>query len=361
MKYYSEYQESKSVKYILECIHKESLTPISIMEVCGGQTHTIISQGLDTLLPKTISLIHGPGCPVCVTSIEMIDRALALAKLPNVILCSYGDMLRVPGTKEDLLSVKAAGGDVRMVYSSLDAVSIAQANPDKKIVFFAIGFETTAPANAMAVMVAAKEELTNFYLLTSHVLVPPALEAILVSDDCVVQGFLAPGHVCTVMGYEEYEKVSLKYNVPIVVTGFEPVDLLRGIYRLVVMLNNKDNSVKNEYSRLVKREGNPTARTLLGSVFDICDQKWRGIGEIPRSGFKLNSKYRRFDASIALGVETIKSQESPDCEAGLILKGLKKPINCPMFGNICTPNHPLGAPMVSAEGACAAYYHAGRK
>jgi len=327
------------------------------MEICGGQTHTIVKFGIESLLPKEISLVHGPGCPVCVTPIEMIDKAIAIAALPDVILTSFGDMLRVPGSQKDLLTVKAEGGNVRIVYSPLDALTIAQKNPDKQVVFFAVGFETTAPANAMAIYQAKKLGIENFSILCSHVLVPPAMEAILSSPHNLVQGFLAAGHVCTVMGYEEYFPLAEKYRVPIVVTGFEPVDILQGVYMTIKQLEDGRYEVENQYSRSVRREGNLPARKLLAEVFEPTDRKWRGIGEIPMSGYQLQEDYREFDAEIKYQTSSIEHQESSICIAGLVLQGLKKPHECSAFRKECTPERPLGAPMVSTEGACAAYFH----
>ena len=326
------------------------------MEICGGQTHSIIKFGVDTLLPKEINLVHGPGCPVCVTPVEMLDKAMTIASRPEVIFCSFGDMLRVPGTARDLLTVKAGGGDVRIVYSPLDAVKVARENPDRQVVFFAVGFETTAPANAMAVAHAKREGLTNFSVLVSHVLVPPAMEAILGSPHNRVQGFLAAGHVCSVMGYTEYEPIAQKYRVPIVVTGFEPVDILQGIYMCVRQLEEGRIEVENQYARSVRREGNQPAIRLMREVFEIRPRKWRGIGEIPRSGLGLSPAYAAFDAETRFGVAGQTADESSECMSGLVLQGVMKPHECPAFGTRCTPEHPLGATMVSSEGACAAYY-----
>jgi hydrogenase expression/formation protein HypD len=331
------------------------------MEICGGQTHTIVKSGLESLLPDVITLVHGPGCPVCVTPLEIIDKAIAIASRPEVIFTSFGDMLRVPGSAKDLLSVKAEGGNVRMVYSPLDAVKIAQQNPGKKVVFFAVGFETTAPANAMAVWRAKKLDLKNFSILCSHVLVPPAIQALLSSPANLVQGFLAAGHVCTVMGYEEYLPLSSKFKVPIVVTGFEPVDILQGISLAVKQLEEGRHEVENQYARSVKREGNIPAQRLMAEVFATIDRKWRGIGEIPRSGYCLRDEFSGYDADKIFDVGDIRANESPVCIAGLVLQGLKKPHECPAFGHQCTPERPLGAPMVSSEGACAAYYHYGKR
>jgi hydrogenase expression/formation protein HypD len=326
------------------------------MEVCGGQTHSIVKYGLDELLPKEINLIHGPGCPVCVTSLELIDKAIEIASRPDVIFCSFGDMLRVPGSKKDLLSVKAEGGDVRMLYSPVDAVKIARENPDKEVVFFAVGFETTAPANAMAVYMAKEQKVKNFSILVSHVLVPPAMEAILSSKLNRVQGFLAAGHVCSVMGYHEYYPIAEKYKVPIVVTGFEPMDILQGIYMCIKQLEEGRAEVENQYSRAVSEEGNVPAQELIAKIFKIGTRKWRGIGEIPDSGLLLNDNYTEYDASLKFGLADMVVEEPKECISGLILQGIKKPFECAAFGTICTPEHPLGATMVSTEGACAAYY-----
>ena len=326
------------------------------METCGGQTHAIIKFGIDELLPRNITLIHGPGCPVCVTPLELIDRALAIAAQPGVIFCSFGDMLRVPGSNRDLLSVKAGGGDVRIVYSPLDAVKLAEQNPGKAVVFFGVGFETTAPATAMAVYQAARKELKNFFLLASHVLVPPAMEAILRSPDRRVQGFLAAGHVCAVMGWEEYIPIAAKYHVPIVVTGFEPLDILQGVLMCVRQLESGQAEVENQYSRAVRREGNRPAQQIVGEVFQVTPRKWRGIGEIPQSGLGLREAYAAFDAERKFGLGDLRVEESSECLSGLVLQGRIKPHECPAFGARCTPEHPLGATMVSSEGACAAYY-----
>ena len=326
------------------------------MEVCGGQTHAIVKYGLDELLPPEITLVHGPGCPVCVTPLEILDKAIAIAQRPEVIFCSFGDMLRVPGTDRDLLSVKATGGDVRILYSPLDALALARDNPQREVVFFAVGFETTAPANAMAIYQAAQAGLPNFSVLVSHVLVPPAMEAVLSSPQNRVQGFLAAGHVCTVMGYDEYHPIAEKYRVPIVVTGFEPVDILDGIYRCVLQLEEGRAEVENQYARAVRREGNVPARELIRDVFEIRTRKWRGIGEIPQSGLGLRAPYASFDAEQRFNLTEQTTEESTECISGLILQGQKKPHECPAFGTRCTPEHPLGATMVSSEGACAAYH-----
>jgi hydrogenase expression/formation protein HypD len=326
------------------------------MEICGGQTHAIDKFRVDELLPKEITLVHGPGCPVCVTPLGVIDSSITIASRPDVIFTTFGDMMRVPGSESDLLRVKANGGDVRMVYSPLDAVKIAQENPEKQVVFFAVGFETTAPANAMAVYQAKQFGLTNFSILVSHVLVPPAMEAILSSPNNRVQGFLAAGHVCTVMGYTEYEPLAQKYQIPIVVTGFEPLDILQGIYMTVAQLEQGRHEVENQYARSVRREGNEPAMQLVSEVFEVVPRKWRGVGEIPQSGLGLRAEYAAFDAEKRFGLEGNNVEESKDCISGIILQGIKKPNECSAFGTLCTPENPLGATMVSNEGACAAYY-----
>ena len=356
MKYLDEFRNPEIAKHILHRIKNTVTRPWVIMEICGGQTHSILKHGLDQLLPKEIELVHGPGCPVCVTPLEMIDQALAIARQPNVIFTSFGDMLRVPGTHHDLFKVKSEGADVRMVYSPLEALKLARENPDKEVVFFAVGFETTAPGNAMAVHQAAKEGLTNFSELVSHVLVPPAMEALLSSPANRVQAYLAAGHVCAVMGWNEYIPISKKYKVPIVPTGFEPVDILQGVLFAVQQLEDGRYDIENQYTRVVKAEGNIPAQKIIYDVFEITDRKWRGIGIIPGSGYKLSEKYRAYDASLKFKVGHIESQESSVCISGIILQGLKKPPQCPAFGKECTPEHPLGATMVSSEGACAAYY-----
>jgi hydrogenase expression/formation protein HypD len=326
------------------------------MEVCGGQTHAIVKFGIDELLPDKVTLVHGPGCPVCVTPLELIEKAIAIASTPDVVFCSFGDMLRVPGKTRDLLAVKAQGGDVRIVYSPMDALKVAGASPGKQVVFFAVGFETTAPANAMAVYQAAQQGIRNFSMLVSHVLVPPAIEAILSSPENRVQGFLAAGHVCTVMGFHEYEPIAQKYRVPIVVTGFEPLDILQGVLMCVRQLEEGRASVENQYTRSVRREGNLPAQKVIREVFQVVPRKWRGVGEIDRSGLGLREKYRDFDAEIRFGISDQTTEEPSECISGLILRGVKKPHECPAFGERCTPEHPLGATMVSSEGACAAYY-----
>lgn len=356
MKYIDEYRDPDAARRYADAIAGLTTRPWTLMEVCGGQTHAIIRFGVDELLPKEITLVHGPGCPVCVTPLELIDKAIAIATCPGVIFCSFGDMLRVPGSEKDLFMVKAAGGDVRIVYSPLDCLKIARENPEKQVVFFAVGFETTAPANAMAVYQAAQQKLDNFTVLVSHVLVPPAMEAILSSPHNRVQGFLAAGHVCTVMGYTEYEPIAAKYRVPIVVTGFEPLDILQGICMCVRQLEEGRAEVENQYTRMVRREGNEPARRLIGEVFQISNRKWRGVGEIPQSGLALSDEYRRYDAATRFGVEEYTAEESGECISGLVLQGIKKPGECPAFGTQCTSEHPLGATMVSNEGACAAYY-----
>jgi len=356
MKYSDEYRDPKLAGQLSRQIHKITTRPWVIMEVCGGQTHAIVKFGIDTLLPEKIQLVHGPGCPVCVTPLEIIDRALVIAAQKQVIFCSFGDMLRVPGSSTDLLSVKAQGGDVRIVYSPLDAVKIARDNPQQEVVFFAVGFETTAPANAMAVYQAKESGLRNFSLLVSHVLVPPAMEAILSSKANRVQGFLAAGHVCAVMGYTEYPPIAAKYQVPIIVTGFEPLDILHGIAMCVEQLESGRHEVENQYTRSVTKQGNTHAQDLITKVFCVVPRKWRGIGEIPQSGLALRSEYKDYDAEIKFNLGNIKTQESPECISGLVLQGIKKPHECPAFGVECTPEHPLGATMVSSEGACSAYY-----
>ncbi len=356
MKFVDEYRDAQVVKNLAARIAKIVTRPWTIMEICGGQTHAIVKFGLDELLPKSITLVHGPGCPVCVTPAELIDQAVELTRRPNVILCSFGDMLRVPGTGEDLLTAKARGGDVRIVYSPLDAVVLAQKNPTKEIVFFAVGFETTAPANAMAVLHAEKAGVKNFSLLVSHVLVPPAMRAILGAKDNLVEGFLAAGHVCAIMGTKQYESIAEQYKVPIVVTGFEPVDILEGILRCVIQLENHEHNVENAYSRAVKEEGNVIARTIAEQVFDEVHRNWRGLGPIPKSGWDLKEKYSHFDAPKKFELKPAAMTPVGECISGEIMRGIKKPKQCPAFGIRCTPEHPIGAPMVSSEGACAAYY-----
>ncbi|MFN8377504.1 MAG: hydrogenase formation protein HypD [Anaerolineae bacterium] len=360
MKYLSEFRDEELAARLFDQIAAITTRPWSLMEVCGGQTHSIIRNGVDQLLPPEIELIHGPGCPVCVTPLETIDRALAIAARPGVIFCSFGDMLRVPGSGQDLFGVKSGGGDVRVVYSPLDAVKLARENPAKEVVFFAIGFETTAPANAMAVLQAEGEGLTNFSVLVSHVLVPPAMEAILQSPGNRVQGFLAAGHVCSVMGTWQYGPIADRYHVPIVVTGFEPLDVLEGIRLAVTQLEQGRAEVENAYARAVTYDGNQPAQNVLEQVFEVCDRKWRGIGEIPASGWQLRERYRPFDAAERFDVTGIVTTESALCRSGDVLRGHLKPNQCPAFGKECTPRRPLGATMVSSEGACAAYYQYGR-
>ncbi len=368
MKYIEEYRDAGLTGKLLGDLRQATLsstrmpdTGWTLMEVCGGQTHSIIKSGLDQMLPPQITLIHGPGCPVCVTPLELVDKAVALASRPDVIFTSYGDMLRVPGSIRDLFAVRAAGGDVRIVYSPLDALQIARQNPDKTVVFFAIGFETTAPANATAVIQAKAQGLENFAVLVSHVTVPAAIRALMESPDVRVDGFLAAGHVCTVMGYWEYEPLAEKYEIPIVVTGFEPVDLLHGILTCVQALNAGRHAVENAYARAVSRDGNRPAQEVIRRVFEMCDRAWRGIGVIPQSGYRLRPEFATFDAEKRFPeVQVIDTQESPLCISGLVLQGIKKPVDCPAFGKQCTPQTPLGATMVSSEGACAAYYRYGR-
>jgi hydrogenase expression/formation protein HypD len=356
VRFVNEYRDATMVSEFAAAIRKITTRPWTLMELCGGQTHAIVKFGIDELLPPEITLVHGPGCPVCVTPLEMIDQAVQIAARPEVIFCSFGDMLRVPGSESDLFGVKAKGGDVRIVYSPMDAVELARANPDREVVFFAVGFETTAPANAMAVHQAKLAGIRNFSILVSHVLVPPAMSAILDSPDCLVQGFLAAGHVCTVMGFREYEPLAAKHRVPIVVTGFEPLDILQGIYMCVKQLEEGRFEVENQYSRSVRRDGNTRAQDLVSTVFRIADRKWRGVGEIPMSGLTLTDGYRPWDASVKFGLEAYTVEEPKECIAGLVLQGQRKPFECPAFGEVCTPDHPLGATMVSNEGACAAYY-----
>jgi hydrogenase expression/formation protein HypD len=360
VKHLDEYRDAAASRKLVQAIARAVTRPWVLMEVCGGQTHSIVKYGIDEILPAQLELVHGPGCPVCVTPLEMIDRAHAIAARPDVTFCSFGDMLRVPGSRGDLLTLKARGADVRVVYSPFDAVQLAAANPQRKVVFFAIGFETTAPANAMAVQQARRRGLGNFSVLISHSLVPPMITAILQAPGNRVQAFLGPGHVCTVMGEAEYHPIAARYRVPIVVTGFEPVDLLDGILRAVRQLEAGRSEVENQYARVVRRDGNPQARRLLDEVFEVCDRKWRGIGTIPKSGYKLRWELRDCDAERLFDVAEIATEESSLCISGQVLKGLKKPRDCPAFGTRCTPDMPLGATMVSSEGACAAYFNYGR-
>lgn len=360
MKYLDEYRDAAVAKKLADAIARVCTRPWCIMEVCGGQTHTIVKYGIDKIIPEAIELVHGPGCPVCVTSLEMIDRAHAIASRPGVIFCSFGDMLRVPGSRGDLLQLKSQGSDIRIVYSPLDAVNLAAAHPDRKVVFFAIGFETTAPPNAMAVWLAHRRRLKNFSVLVSHVLVPPSMTSILQSPGNRVQGFLGPGHVCTVMGCGEYEPIAKRYRVPIVITGFEPVDMLEGVLMTVRQLEAGTATVENQYSRAVRYDGNLDSKKLIEDIFEICDRKWRGVGIIPKSGYKLRYEYRDHDAERLFEVEDIETLESSECISGQILRGLKKPHDCAAFGTRCSPQSPMGATMVSSEGACAAYYAYGR-
>lgn len=357
MKFTREYRDAAAARRYADAIARTVTRPWTLMEVCGGQTHAIVRFGIDALLPPEVTLVHGPGCPVCVTPVEYIDKAVEIAAAPDVIFCSFGDMLRVPGSRSDLLAVKSAGGDVRIVYSPLDAVRIAQAHPERQVVFFAVGFETTAPANAMAAYQAKREGLGNFSLLVSHVLVPPAIESILRAPDNRVQGFLAAGHVCTVMGYVEYEPIARRYGVPIVVTGFEPVDILQGAYMCVRQLEDGRAAVENQYSRSVRRAGSRAAVDLIREVFQVVPRRWRGIGPIPASGLALREAYAALDAERRFGPAVAAAEAAADCISGLVLQGAKKPTECPAFGTRCTPEHPLGVTMVSSEGACAAYYH----
>ncbi len=361
MKFVDEYRDPAAAKAVSAAIHKLVTRPWTIMEVCGGQTHTILKSGLEELLPDKVTLVHGPGCPVCVTPVELIDKAVDIALRPGVILCSFGDMLRVPGSSRSLFEAKSEGGDVRVVYSPLDAVALARQNPDREVVFFAVGFETTAPANAMTVWQAARQGIPNYSILVAHVLVPPAMEALLASSDCRVQAFLAPGHVCTVMGTREYEAIAARYRVPVVVTGFEPLDLLEGVRMATTQLEEGRAEVEIQYGRAVRQEGNQRALDCAEEVFEVSSRRWRGIGEIPMSGLRLRQAYRTFDAEARFSPVAESEEESPDCIAGLVLQGLRKPHECPAFGLRCTPEKPLGAPMVSSEGACAAYYHYGRR
>ncbi|MEJ7796501.1 MAG: hydrogenase formation protein HypD [Nocardioides sp.] len=356
MKYLDEFSDPVLAGKLVEQIHAVTTQPWAMMEVCGGQTHSIIRHGIDQLLPDGVEMIHGPGCPVCVTPLEIIDKALAIAEQPGVIFCSFGDMLRVPGSSKDLFSIKSAGGDVRVVYSPLDALKLAHENPDRQIVFFGIGFETTAPANAMTVFQAKKQGIENFSLLVSHVLVPPAMAAIMESPQCRVQAFLAAGHVCSVMGTSEYPALADKFQVPIVVTGFEPLDILEGIRRTVIQLESGRHELENAYSRAVTAEGNVAAMEMLRDVFEVTDRTWRGIGMIPQSGWRLSERYADYDAETRFSVADIHTDESTLCRSGEVLQGLIKPHECAAFGKECTPRKPLGATMVSSEGACAAYY-----
>ncbi|WP_339918188.1 hydrogenase formation protein HypD [Yeosuana marina] len=356
MKYLTEYRNLEATKSYLELIHKAATKPWKIMEICGGQTHGLVRNGILDLLPENVQMIHGPGCPVCVTPLNLIDKAIELLE-NGVIVCSFGDMIRVPGSKKSLLEAKSNGGDLRILYSPIEAVKIARNNPDKEVVFFAVGFETTAPANALSVLHAQKEGLKNYSILVSHVLVPPAMEAILDDKFCNINAFLGAGHVCAIMGYKEYYPLAKKYKIPIVITGFEPLDLVQGIYMAVMQLEKGVYEVENQYSRVVKEEGNLAALKVINKVFEVGSREWRGIGEIPNSGYVLTKEFKEFDAETKFGISHIKVPENPNCIAGDILKGIKKPHQCNQFGKACTPSNPLGAPMVSSEGACAAYYH----
>jgi len=360
MKFLDEYRDPQAAETLLGAIRAVTTRPWTLMEVCGGQTHTIVKYGIDRLLPPEIELVHGPGCPVCVTPLQTIDQAIAIAARPDVIFCSFGDMLRVPGSERDLFALKATGGDVRVVYSPLDCLKLAEQHPERTVVFFAVGFETTAPANAMTVWQARRQGVRNLAVLVSHVCVPPAMTAILTAPNVRVQGFLAAGHVCAVMGYQEYEPLAARFQVPIVVTGFEPLDLLEGIYHCVRMLEAGRIGVENQYARAVTREGNRHARRLIDEVFELTDRAWRGIGTIPASGYRLRDSWADFDAAQRFPVTSPPVREAQECIAGMILQGVKKPHECPEFGQRCTPDHPLGATMVGAEGACAAYYLHGR-
>ena len=357
MKYLSEYRDAGIVNDLLQEIRRTVTRPWNIMEICGGQTHSLVKNGILDLLPEEINMIHGPGCPVCVTPLNIIDKAIYIAQLPDVALFTFGDMIRVPGSEKSLMAAKAEGANVKIVYSPLEAVKFAADHPEIEVVFFAVGFETTAPANALSVVQAKKTGLKNYSILTSHVLVPPAMEVILADDDNKIDGFLAAGHVCTVMGTDEYDPIAEKFSVPIEVTGFEPVDLLRGILATVKQLEVSTNQVNNQYTRVVGSEGNKGAKAIINEVFDTVDREWRGIGTIPGSGYDLKDKYAAFDANKKFNIDLEEAEESPDCIAGLILRGHKKPPECAMFGQVCKPENPLGAPMVSSEGACAAYYH----
>lgn len=357
MKYISEYRDADLVAQYLDEIKQTVTRPWTIMEVCGGQTHSLVKNGILNLLPPEVQMVHGPGCPVCVTPLNLIDKAVFLAEEKGVILCSYGDMIRVPGSKRSLLEAKARGADVRILYSPLEAVKVAQENPEREVVFFAVGFETTAPANALSVIHAQRAGVSNYSILASHVLVPPAIEAVMNDPDSSIQGFLAAGHVCTIMGIDEYYPLVEKYHIPIVVTGFEPVDLAQGILMTIRQLEHGQHQLENQYSRVVRPEGNPEARKVIEQVFTIANREWRGIGEISMSGYEVRPEFAAYDANLKFNVNIEKVPESDECIAGLVLKGIKKPHECPQFGKGCTPQMPLGAPMVSSEGACAAYYH----
>jgi hydrogenase expression/formation protein HypD len=357
MKYLSEYRDPALAKRYLEEIKRTVTRPWTIMEVCGGQTHSLVKNGILNMLPDEINMVHGPGCPVCVTPLNLIDKAIYLAEEKNVILCSFGDMLRVPGSKKSLLEAKAEGADIRILYSPLEAVKIAEENPDREVVFFAVGFETTAPANALSVVHAHRSGLNNYSILASHVLVPPAIEAVMVDDETRIQGFLAAGHVCTIMGMEEYYPLVNRFKVPVVITGFEPIDLLQGILMTVQQLEKGEHKLENQYARMVREEGNPNAIDTIKKVFAVTDRMWRGIDVIPQSGYEVRENYAAYDAKRKFNVNIPEAKENETCIAGDIMKGIKKPFECPNFGTTCKPEMPLGAPMVSSEGACAAYYH----
>jgi len=357
MKYLTEFRDPVLAKKVLQEIKATVTKPWKIMEVCGGQTHSLVKNGILSVLPEQITMIHGPGCPVCVTPLNLIDKAIYLAEEKQVVLCSFGDMLRVPGSQKSLLEAKAAGADVRILYSPLEAVNIAKDNPDKEVVFFAVGFETTAPSNALSVIHAKKLGLTNYSILTSHVLVPPAITALMEDPESQIDGLLAAGHVCSIMGYWEYIPLAEKYNIPIVVTGFEPLDILQGILMTVKQLEENRAEVENQYTRMVKEDGNESAQEIIKEVFDTGDQMWRGIGTIPESGYQLNKAYESYDADKKFKIKIEKVPENEKCIAGAVMKGIKKPFECSEFGKVCTPQNPLGAPMVSSEGACAAYYN----
>ena len=361
MKFLSEYRDPELVKEYLSKIHAITTKPWTLMEVCGGQTHGLVKNGIIEMLPAAINIVHGPGCPVCVTSVSVIDEAVWLAEQPNVILCSFGDMLRVPGSQHSLLEVKATGADVRILYSPLEAVELARKNPEKEVVFFAVGFETTAPANALSIVQASKQNIPNYSILASHVLVPPAMEAILQDPENKIDAFLAAGHVCTIMGIDEYTPIAEKYKTPIVITGFEPVDLLQGILMAVQQLEKGEHKVENQYARYVQRQGNELAKVVMSDVFAVQDKTWRGIGNIPQSGYEVSAKYKNYNARTKFNINAGQAMENATCISGDIMKGLKKPFDCPNFGTDCKPEHPIGAPMVSSEGACAAYYHYSHK
>lgn len=357
MKFLTEYRNPELVEQYLHQLKKTVTRSWTIMEVCGGQTHSLVKNGLLNLLPDQIQMVHGPGCPVCVTPLNLIDKAIFLAEKKEVILCSFGDMLRVPGSNKSLLEAKAGGADIRILYSPLEAVKLARENPDREVVFFAVGFETTAPANALSVVHANRLGIKNYSVLASHVLVPPAIEAVMNDEDSNIQGFLAAGHVCTIMGTEEYHPLVDQYGIPMVVTGFEPVDLLQGILMTVRQLEKGEARLENQYSRVVHPEGNPEARKVIHQVFEVVDREWRGIGTIPKSGYAIREELQQYDAHLKFNVNIEEVPESTECIAGQVLKGIKKPHECPQFGKKCKPETPLGAPMVSSEGACAAYYH----